>query len=100
MTTATITETFLCQSCLDRKPIEDKSADERYCQWCFAFLKDEETQYSSKQTWMPTTEPVMRRARKKRTINGKIANLQKKAHKTTTPRTRGFQPGKGHSSPE
>ena len=32
---------FFCQSCLIHKPVDDRSLNERYCQWCFDFQAEE-----------------------------------------------------------
>ena len=49
---------FFCESCLGHKPLDDRSPDGRYCQWCYDFLIDEAEQLPPKKrpAWIPKIE--------------------------------------------
>ena len=46
---------FFCKACLGHKPLDDRSPDARYCQWCCDFLLKEAEALSSKMrpAWIP-----------------------------------------------
>lgn len=49
---------FFCQACLVGKPLDDRSADPRYCLGCYEFLRDEAKleRRTKKASWTPVAD--------------------------------------------
>jgi len=88
---------FFCSACLVGKPLDDQSADPRYCLGCHEFLSDEARMLSgTKQLkWMPKSQrlghqkviPVSRDVLKiMSTSKEGVAMLQAKISQTLQPR--------------
>lgn len=70
---------FFCHGCLVHRPVDDRSADERYCLECFEFLTDEmkvaKKNNQKQAAWWPETTAPEKSAK----------NTLKKPHGKTPP---------------
>ena len=72
---------FWCEACLMAKPVDEKSADLRYCRGCYDFLTGEASTLAitRKPGWVPRETTVKTRSRKNKSVNADINRLLKKA---------------------